>query len=45
MDTEETVALALRELSLSQGDQENLAYFLTDYFGSSEPEELIIARL
>jgi hypothetical protein len=31
---EEAVALALRELSLSRGDQEGLADFLTDYFGS-----------
>ena len=27
-------------LSLSRGDQEGLADFLTDYFGSAEPEEL-----
>ena len=37
-ETEEAVALTLRELSLSQGDQEGLADFLTDYFGSSHQE-------
>ena len=37
---EEAVALALRELSLSRGDQEGLADFLTDYFGSAQSEEL-----
>ncbi len=37
---EEVVALALRELSLSRGDQEGLADFLTDYVGSAQSEEL-----
>ena len=36
----ETVALALRELAMSPADQDGLADFLTDYFGSSEPDEL-----
>ena len=30
----ETTAVALRELALSQGDQEGLAEFLTEYFAS-----------
>ena len=37
---EEEVALALRELSLPRGDQEGLADFLTDYFGSTQEAEL-----
>ena len=32
--TRESVAQALRELALSDGDQEGLAEFLTDYFSS-----------
>ena len=32
--TTATVALALRELALSEGDQEGLSEFLTDYFAS-----------
>ena len=36
--TEERVALALRELALSQGDQEGLSEFLTDYFTSDNHE-------
>ena len=36
----ETVALALRELAMSPEDQDGLADFLTDYFGSSESDEL-----
>ena len=36
--TEETVALALRELALSQGDQEGLSEFLTEYFTSDNHE-------
>ena len=42
--TAEAVAVALRELSMTPGDQEGLADFLTDYFGSSEAEELGINR-
>ena len=38
--TTETVALALRELAMSPGDQDGLADFLTDYFGCSESDEL-----
>ena len=38
--TTETVALALRELAMSPGDQDGLADFLTDYFGRSESDEL-----
>ena len=34
--TTETVAVALRELALSQGDQEGLAEFLMEYFTSSD---------
>ena len=34
----EAVVLAIRELSLPR-DQEGLANFLTDYFGSAEPPE------
>lgn len=34
----ETVALALRELALSQGDQEGLSEFLTEYFTSDNHE-------
>ena len=37
---DETVALALRQLSMSPGDQDSLVDFLTDYFGSAETEEL-----
>ena len=33
-----TVALALRELSLSHGDQEGLSEFLTDYCASAGHE-------
>ena len=36
--TTEAVALALRELALSQGDQEGISEFLTDYFGSDNHE-------
>ena len=36
--TTETVALALRELALSQGNQEGLSKFLTDYFASENHE-------
>ena len=32
--------VVVHALSLSRGDQEGLADFLTDYFGSSELEEL-----
>ena len=38
--TTETVAVALRELALSQGDQEGLAEFLTEYFASNNNEFL-----
>ena len=34
----ETVALALRELALSRGDQDKLSEFLTDYFASDDHE-------
>ena len=34
----ETVALALRELALSRGDQDRLSEFLTDYFTSEDHE-------
>lgn len=34
----ETVALALRELALSRGDQDRLSDFLTDYFTSADHE-------
>ena len=37
---EEGVAQALRELSLSRGDREGLADFLTDYYGSTQAEDL-----
>ena len=36
--TTETVALALRELALTQGDQAGLSEFLTDYFSSDHHE-------
>ena len=36
----ETVALALRKLAMSPEDQDGLADFLTDYFGTTEPDEL-----
>ena len=36
--TTETVALVLRELALSQGDQEGLSEFFTDYFASDNHE-------
>ena len=36
--TTETVALALRELTLSHGDQTELSEFLTDYFGSDNTD-------
>ena len=41
MASEEAVALALRELSTSMSprDQEGLANFLTEYFGSAEMDE------
>ena len=39
-NSEEAVALALRELSLSPADQEGLADFLTDFFGSPETDDL-----
>ena len=34
--TSEAVAVALRELTLSHGDQSKLSEFLTDYFGSED---------
>ena len=34
----ETVALALRELALSRGDQDRLSEFLTEYFASDDDE-------
>ena len=34
----ETVALALRDLALSRGDQDRLSEFLTDYFTSEDHE-------
>ena len=40
----EAVVVALRELSMTPGDQDSLADFLTDYFGSSEAEDLGINR-
>ena len=36
--TSKAVALALRDLALSQGDQEGLFEFLTDYFTSDNHE-------
>ena len=36
----QVVAVALRELAVSGGDQEALADFITEYFGSTEQEEL-----
>ena len=37
--SEEAVALALRDIPISLGDQEGLADFLADYFGSAGTEE------
>ena len=37
---DEVVAVALRELSVSGSDQQALADFLTEYFGTTEQEEL-----
>ena len=37
---DQIVATALRELAVSGHDLEALADFLTDYFGSTEQEEL-----
>ena len=34
----ETVALALRELSLSRGDQDRLSEFISEYFTSEDYE-------
>ena len=42
---EEAVALAICELSLSPRDQEGLDNFLTDYFGSAEPQEKLGRRV
>ena len=42
---EEAVALAIRELSSSPRDQQGLANFLTDYFGSAEPPEELGRRM
>lgn len=36
---QEAVELTLQQLLMSQGDQDGLADFLTDYFGSAEAEE------
>ena len=36
--TAATVALALRELSFTHGDQESLSEFLRDYFASDDHE-------
>ena len=40
MASGEVVAVALRELSVSGSDQQALADFLTEYFGTTEQEEL-----
>ena len=40
MASENAVAAALTELSVSPGDQQGLSEFLTEYFGSAEAEEL-----
>ena len=37
-DATETVALALRELALSSGDQNLLSEFVTEYFTSEDHE-------
>ena len=38
--SKETVALALHELYMTPADQDGLADFLTEYFGSHETDDL-----